>query len=515
MLSLEEKIGQMIYAGFYGLEAPDHILQWLSEGKIGGVILFGRNIDTPEQVAKLTDSLHRAAKYPILVSIDQEGGIVARFRQGFTEFPGAMALGAAGSETLAEEVALTMAKEMRALGINWDYAPVVDLTHDINNPSVGTRSVGADKELVGRIAAAQVRGLQAGGVAACAKHFPGIGRSPVDTHVALAVVEGSVDEVLATDLEPFRRTVEAGVATVMVGHVKFAALDPDYPSTLSPVIIQKLLRENIGFTGMTSSDCMEMNAITHYYTPAQTAILAALAGIDTILFSHTREVQEAAYDGLLEAVQSGQVPETVIDAAVTRILNLKNQFALTEYANPGHIRAESSLRVADDAARAGMVLVKDSGLLPLDLHHKIGLIEFASVMESGVVEKGEETGLVSIVKQTAPQIDCVSMMSLEQSQSTLDHAYKLTEQSHVLIVATRNAHLVPEQLTLARNFMQKARRVILVCLRNPYDAGVLPDASAILCTCGDSTPSLQAAVDALFGKFIPAGKLPVKLDVRN
>jgi beta-N-acetylhexosaminidase len=293
-LSLEEKIGQMLVVGFQGLEPPDHILRWLATGRIGGVILFARNVDSPTQVSELTRACREAAARPILVAIDQEGGVVARLREGFTESPGAMALGAADSERLAEEVSAALGAEMRALGINWNLAPALDLTHNIDNPSVGVRSLGTDPVRVGRLGVAQVRGFQGAGVAATAKHFPGKADTPVDPHVRLPVIEGPLDDMWETDLVPFRAASEAGIAAVMVTHVQFKALEPEYPSTLSPRIIQGLLREDVGFRGLVSTDCMEMKAVTDRYGPGESAVLAALAGANIIFFSHTRELQEDA-----------------------------------------------------------------------------------------------------------------------------------------------------------------------------------------------------------------------------
>ena len=295
-LSLQEKIGRMLLVGFEGLEAPQYILDWLAEGRIGGIILFARNIETPEQTATLVRSLQAAAKHPLLISIDQEGGIVARLRDGFTESPGAMALGASGSEELAERVSYVLGTELRALGINFNLAPVVDLGHDSSNPVISTRTLGSDAEQVARLAVAEVRGFQAAGVGACAKHFPGHGNTPTDSHVDLPVVSGSPDFLWKHEPVPFRAVVDAGIASVMISHVKFE-IDPDYPSTLSPAIITGLLRKEIGFDGLIVTDCMEMRAITLNYG-AGSAVLAALAGVDAMFFC-TRENQEAAYNALV------------------------------------------------------------------------------------------------------------------------------------------------------------------------------------------------------------------------
>lgn len=511
----EQKIGRMLMVGFDGLTPPDYILEWLAAGRISGVILFARNVESPAQLAALTRACHEAAPRPIFISIDQEGGLVARLRAGFTESPGAMALGAAAEgEALAARMSQVLAVEMRALGLNWNYAPVVDVTHDINNPSVGVRSVGTDPAYVARVTAAQVRGFQAGGVAATAKHFPGLGNTPVDTHEALAVISGSVDYLWDSDLVPFRAVVAAGVDSVMVSHVKFEALDADHPATLSPVIVSKLLRQDIGFDGVAVTDCMEMKAVADHYGPGESAVLAALAGVDMILFSHTRAYQEAAYDALLSAAQSGRLPLARIDEAVGRIEALIARRAITMPPQLDLIRTPAHLAVAQEAARAGCVLLRDeSGLLPLDFaaHAHVGLIEFASVMETQAIDQTGLTGLATALQARAPQIESVALTSLDPKPEAVMRAAALAETADLLIVATRSAHLIPPQLDRARALIARGRRVIHLCLRNPYDLDVLPGADTVLCTCGDSAPSIAAAVDALLGDFTPSGRLPVEV----
>ena len=512
MFSLEEKIGQLCMVGFHGLEAPDYILEWLASGRIGGVILFSRNIESPEQVAKLTQMCHQAAKHPILIGIDQEGGSVARLQKGFSQSPGAMALGASGSEDLAFRVSKVLATEMCALGINWDYAPVVDITHNISNPSVGTRSLGTDKDQVSRLAAAEVRGFQAGGVAACAKHFPGLGNTPIDTHEALAIIDTPLDFLWDNDLVPFRAAVKAGVKTVMVTHVTFEALDNQYPATLSPVIASQLLREKIGFAGVTTTDCMEMKAITSHYQPGESAVLAALAGHDLILFSHTRSVQEAAFDGLLNAAHTGRLSIEQIDASVERILALKEQVAIKTPPDLSLIGSQEHLQIMQEAARAGITILRaDTDIFPLvpDSGKHIGIIEFASYLESNAAESGGQTGFIARLSERLPRIDAVALQSNNASPTSSADALLLAERADILIVATRSAHLFPQQLEWASKYLVAAKQSILICLRNPYDVDVLPDADTVICTCGDNAPSIQAVVDALAGDYVPTGHLPV------
>lgn len=514
MLSLEEKIGQLVMVGFPGLEPPEYILNWLAEGRIGGVILFARNVESPAQLARLTQACHNAARHPILISIDQEGGTVSRLREVFTESPGAMALGAAHSEAIAENMAYVLGKELRALGINWNYAPVLDVTHDTQNPSVGTRSISDDKALVSRIGSAQIRGYQKAGVAATGKHFPGLGNTPVDTHLAMARISSSVEELWDDDLIPFRDAITAGVASMMITHVTFDALDPERPGTLSPAVVQHFLRERMGFNGVVATDCLEMKAITDHYSSAESAILSIMAGGDIALVSHTPSRQNEAYEGLLEAARSGQLPMEQVDASVARVQAMKAQFAITETPDPASIMEASDVKTAEETARAALVLLhSENGLLPLPTGNgkRIAAVEFASFAESIAVEKGGNTGFEKLLRQHLPTVESIALRIDTVGGEAMQQAKALAQNSDILVVATRSAHLTPDQKSSATELLKLAKRSVLVCLRNPYDVNVLPDANAVLCTFGDSTPSLHAAVDALRGEFTPSGQLPVHL----
>lgn len=515
MPSLERKLGHMLMVGFEGTEAPEYLLRWLADGRVGGVILFGRNIENPAQVASMTNAFHQAAQRPIMIAIDQEGGTVARLREshGFSESPGAMALGAANSEALAEEIADMMAVELRGLGINWNLAPVVDIAHDINNPTIGTRSPGADKGLVSRIASAQIRGFQKAGVAASVKHFPGHGNTPTDTHVELAVVEGALDFLWEHDLVPFRAAVEAGTASVMVSHVKFEALDADYPATLSPAISTGLLRDDVGFTGVACTDCMEMKAIVNHYGPGESAVLAALAGADVIIFSHTFNPDSAlsseVFDALTGAAESGRLPISRIDEANERLHNLQARFAISGV-QPDVVWSADHLEISQKVARAGIALLRNDGAVPLPNNGQtIGLVEFSPHTDSLSMDPLGSGALAGILRVRLPDAQTVALSATQPAGDALEQARQLAGKADVLVVATRSAHLSDAQQQVAGELLAAAGRSVLLCLRNPYDAEVLPGADAVLCTFGDSMPSLRAAVDALTGKFEPSGKPPV------
>jgi len=503
--TLETRVGQMLFAGFEGLEPPDYILDWLRAGRIGGIILFARNVAHPAQLAALTNLLQAAAPYGVIISIDQEGGTVARLRQGFTESPGAMALASArDDESLVERVSHMLATELRALGIHWNYAPVVDISYYADNPSMGTRTFGNDAAKVSRLAVAAVRGFQSGGVAASPKHFPAAGHTAVDTHIALPALDTPLDHLLHIDLIPYRAVIAAGAASIMVTHVLYRALDAEYPSTLSPIVVHRLLRGELGYDGLVTTDCLEMQAITQHYGAAESAVLAALAGIDAILFSHTRSRQEAAFEALLNAAHSGRLPLRMLDNSNRRLAAFKATY-IQPRTNLSAIRAPEHLALVEAAARAATTVLHAGTALPLQ--GRIGVIEFPSALESGIGEVDGLTGFSHLMRARLPDAE---VLILKDNQMNAE-ATALAARADTLVLAVRNAHLSQEKLDTANQLLHTARQAVLVCLRNPHDAAALTGADTVLCTCGDSAPSLAAAVSALMGDFVPTGRLPVEV----
>lgn len=518
MKSLEDKIGQMLLVGFHGLEAPAYILDCLREGKVGGVILFTRNVDNPRQLADLCKSIHEVAKFPALIAIDQEGGMVARLREdnGFTESPGAMALASApDNEQQIETVSAVLATEMRSSGINWNFAPSVDISYNAQNPTVGTRSFGSDNNTVSQMTVAAVKGFQKGGVAACAKHFPGLGNTAIDTHLELATVDADIDYLLEHDILPYRAAIEAGLATIMTTHTLFTTLDNIYPATLSPHIIQRLIREELSYDGVVVSDCMEMRAISDNYGAGESAVLGILAGLDIILMSHTESMQNEAYQAMLDAVRSGRIPMETIDRANTRIEHLKAQYKINPAEiNSAGIASEEHSQTVMIAARAGLSSLKqNTDLIPLPEQGKarIALVEFASHMNSEVMESNQVTAFTSFLQEARSDIEVISLNSSSPSTENVAEAQDLASSVDILLVATRNAHMMPEQQRIAQDLLSRTENSVLLALRNPYDAGVL-SADAILCSSGDSKPSLRAMIEALQGDFLPTAKLPVEIN---
>ncbi|MFN8531820.1 MAG: beta-N-acetylhexosaminidase [Anaerolineae bacterium] len=513
-MTMEEKIGQMLLVGFQGLEAPDHVLDWLARGRVSGVILFARNVESPAQLARLCDSIHRAAKYPVLIAIDQEGGTVARLRDGFSESPGALALAAIRDDRAGhvERASAVLAAEMRALGINWVFAPSLDLLHNTENPTLGTRSFGTDPAVVGELGAAAVKGFQSEGVAACPKHFPGLGATAIDTHLALPRLTVSKDELLKTDVLPYRDAVHAGTASIMTTHTIFSTLDTDYPATLSPILIRDLLRGELGFDGVVTTDCLEMKAIADHYGPGESAVLGALAGVDILLFSHTRAMQEQAYEGLLRAYESGRLPTERIEEAVRRVAALKAAYGIKLPLDPSSVLSAEHQAIVGAAAQAAVTRLY--GELPPMHEGRVLVIEFASFHESNVLDAGGETGLNKRLHAQLPSARTVTLPNSDIDPNDVSRALDAAGQADVVVLATRNACWNAEQNEIAGALLRQSKQTVLLCLRTPFDAETLPLVQAAYCTFGDSAPSLDAAAELLAGKLTPNGQLPVALKLQ-
>ncbi len=508
-MNLHDQIGQMFTIGFDGFTAPDHILEWLREGRVGGIILLARNFESAEQLAELTRTLHAAAKHPLLISIDQEGGVVAKMRAPyFSEVPGAMAIASSSADAPANAYNAygIIGREMQAVGMNWDYAPAVDLTYNRANPTVGTRSFGTDPEKVGALAAQAVKGLQDNGVAACAKHFPGLGDTAIDTHVALATLNAPLEQLIARDLIPYRAVIAAGIASIMTTHTVYSALDLDYPATLSSIVIHRLLRGELGYTGLIVSDCMDMKAIADNYTPAEYVVLGALAGLDIILVSHNREAQAAAFDALLEAAESGRVPLSRIEQANAQIAHMKAQYAARP-ADLSALRTSDAMETGLKIAREGVAHLR--GTLPINLDWRIVCIEFASVLDSTVAER---KSMVGFAKRWGERTNLPAFTVRVNDEDAFAEALTAAHGGECVLVITRSAHLNEKQAGKARQLLAAAPSNVLVALRNPFDGAILPEAQTVICTCGDSEPQLMAAIEALLDDFSPTGTPPVTLE---
>ncbi len=326
--TLRRIMGRLLIVGFDGPQIPVELKALAREFGLGGVVLFARNIVEPEQVAELCSEAARLD--PDLhpwVGFDQEGGRVARLKAPFTEWPPMATLGRSGDETLAGRFGRALAAELKAVGINLDFAPVLDIHTNPANPVIGDRALADKADDVARLGAALVVALQAEGVAACGKHFPGHGDTSLDSHHDLPVVEHPPDRLRRVEFLPFRAAIEARVATIMTAHVLLPSLDEQRPATLSKAIVTGILRDELGFDGVVLSDDLEMKAVARDYPVPRAAVVAIEAGCDGVLICSGRtDVQVSAIEALIHAVEDDRLPLTRVDDALRREQGTKERF---------------------------------------------------------------------------------------------------------------------------------------------------------------------------------------------
>lgn len=326
-MTVRDKIGQLFMVGFLGTTVTPDLASFIKTYKPGGVILFSRNLESVEQIVELTNELQACSPHsPLLISIDQEGGRVSRLPKDFTIFPPCDLLGRCNSTELAYAAAATIAKELRAVGINMNMAPVLDVNSNPANPVIGDRAFGSEPEVVCELGLATAAGLQDNTVVACGKHFPGHGDTSVDSHKELPVVEASRERLEALEFPPFRRAVEQKVASLMTAHVLYHALDNEFPATLSPAIITDFLRQELKYDGVVVTDDLEMHAIIDHYGVEDAAVRAVLAGCDVLLICKDRDREIAAFKAVEQAVATGAISEERLNLSVARIARLKDTF---------------------------------------------------------------------------------------------------------------------------------------------------------------------------------------------
>jgi beta-N-acetylhexosaminidase len=360
-LALRRQIGQLLIAGFDGTTGPVELRALARVFGLGGAILFARNVEEPQQVAELSFEIARLAQdVPPWVSVDQEGGRVARLKAPFTEWPPMAALGRSGDAALAERFARALASELKAVGITLDYAPVLDIHTNPKNPVIGDRALAEQARAVADLGAVIVRALQGEGVAACGKHFPGHGDTSTDSHHELPLVDHPPEQLRDREFVPFRAAIAAGVATIMTAHVLVPSLDEERPATLSHRIITDLLRGELGFGGVILSDDLEMKALAADRPVPQSAVEAIAAGCDGVLIcSGDHDTQARALEDLIRAAEADRIFMRRVDDALVRHRRTKERFLatavgaapLTGAALRQALGRDDHRRIADEMAR--------------------------------------------------------------------------------------------------------------------------------------------------------------------
>jgi beta-N-acetylhexosaminidase len=352
--ALHRIIGRVLMVGVPGPDVDTATRATLERLEVGGIILFRRNVSMPEQLAALTEELHRQPAHPI-VAIDHEGGRVLRLSAPFTTFPPMAVVGATGDVAVARQVGRAMAVELAAAGIDVNFAPVLDVHSNPANPIIGDRAFGSDPDVVAKMGVAFMLGLRDGGVIACGKHFPGHGDTDVDSHLELPVVRRDRGELERTELVPFRAAIAAGVPLLMTAHVLYPALDPDRPATLSVRILRDLLRAQLGFRGVIVSDDLEMRAISDHHQIGAAALQTLAAGADLLLLCSDLAGAEIAAEAIERAVVDGQLAWDVVESAAGRVAGVPRprgvaSVSLRDLPVAAHAALNARLRGLDGAA---------------------------------------------------------------------------------------------------------------------------------------------------------------------
>ncbi|MFI1413623.1 glycoside hydrolase family 3 protein [Streptomyces sp. NPDC020707] len=536
-MSLEEKVGQLFVMRVYGhsATAPDQAdidanlaeigvrtaAELIAKYRVGGIIYFGwaHNTREPHQIADLSNGIQKASLeqprgLPVLISTDQEHGIVARVGTPATLFPGAMALGAGGSRTDARTAGRIGGAELRAMGILQDYAPVADVNVNPANPVIGVRSFGSDPQAVAGLVAAQVKGYQGAGVAATSKHFPGHGDTETDSHYGFPVIAHTEAQWAELDAPPFKAAIAAGIDSIMTAHIMVPALDPaGDPATLSRPILTGILRERLGYDGVVVTDSLGMEGVRTKYGDDRVPVLALKAGVDQLLNPPKLDI---AWNAVLAAVRGGELTEARLDESILRVLRLKAKLGLlkdpyvTGRGVDRTVGIPSHLKAADRVAeRTTTLLVNSGGLLPLSrrTHRKVLVVGADPASPSGTT--GPPTTVLANALTELGFVPTVLSTGTAPSAATVAKAVAAAQDADAVLVGTYNVTAASAQRTLVNQLLATGRPVVALAIRNPYDVAQLPDVRAYLASYSWTDVELRAAVRVLAGRVGPRGRLPV------
>lgn len=473
-MTLKQKIGQMMVAGFPAGELREEMTGLVREHKVGNVILFSHNIKSRDQLRALCDSIQRLVKEETgeyaFITIDQEGGVVRRLPEESVNIPGAMALAQTGDKKNAYEAALLTGQELRELGINFNLAPVLDINNNPHNPVIGVRSFGPDSTVVTEYGCEMVKGYLDSGIMCSVKHFPGHGDTAVDSHLSLPCIGKFYEELEKEELVPFKEAFRKGVPAVTLAHILFPRIEKEnLPVTMSETMIQGILRKKLGFQGLVISDCLEMNAIKEYFGTAFGAKKAIMAGADLIFISHTAGLAAEAAREIEKAVETGEIPMSRIDDAVERILAYKKRYA-SPHADTGKKSGKEPEQFVKSLFRESIRFTnREKGYCHLLGDNPVFLSCYAdrSTLASS---RFMDDLLFAAYMQERFGGDAYSF-SIDPDPGEIGEILKKVESKGYtnLVLGTYNGHLNRGQSSLAKELEQLKIPMVMAAFRNPYD----------------------------------------------
>lgn len=503
--TIEELVGSRLVIGFPGTRVTPDVVRQFKALHAGGVIFYRINFESPEQIRRVITELENALERRLLVCVDHEGGRVVMYRDGVSVFPDNLAFGHAGDVDLVRQAATVAANELRALGTDVNFAPVLDVLTDSYSPNIGIRSFGDDWKRVGEFGAAYIRALQDGGVSATAKHFPGKGHAPVDAHLKLPTIQSTWDEMKSVHLQPFVSAIAAGVDVVMSSHPYYPRLDPapNQIATFSRRIITDCLRGDLNFSGVISSDDLEMGAVKEICPIGVAAVKTAAAGHDLLLSCHSYDDQRAVFNGLVDAYKGRLLPMNELEESVERIERLKQKRKERFSGVPSSTPAGVAL--ARTVADKAVTVIQDPGkLIPLSrsLQADAGIVfpRLSSFAPKIMIEKEfeDETAFFDHAMGAYPAKHVAEIYGIEPDDEDIECAANLAKRSTVTVFFCFDAHLYPAEQKLMAALQRAARHLVVVLMRDPYDRSFLRPKDSGITAFGFRRCQLEAVIDRLF-----------------
>ena len=545
-MSVDEKIGQLVHVGinakFFNQTSPEflELKRQVVENKVGGIIVFVGGV---YETVHLMNRMQALAATPLLISSDFETGVAMRFTDT-TNFPWNMAIAATGNPEFARREGVIAARESRALGVQWAFAPTVDVNNNADNPVINVRSYGENPADVSRFAVAFTQGLQSGNVLATAKHFPGHGDTAVDSHRGLPIINLPRSRLDQIELAPFKSVIDGGIGSVMISHISLPQIDATrveplkksikasytesevinenttLPATLSPNVVTEMLQKDLNFDGLIVTDAMDMSGLTLYFNQDEAAVRAVLAGADVLLKPASADV---AIRGLKEAVKSGRITEQRLNHSVRKVLAWKHLLGLNEQQMTPLdqidklVSADETRLLSNEIAESAITLVKsEAGVLPLKKDKKVFLFG---------VTNGEDRNFVAntfqrTLRQSGINFEAV-ILDERSSETEMNDARKKASEADVVLAGlfgrvrsgAKNSVGIPEAgAKVLRELLAGDKKIISVSFGNPYLLSNFPEMKTYVVAYGDMMSLQRATARALVGEIEFKGKLPISLN---
>ncbi|RXJ02537.1 beta-N-acetylhexosaminidase [Anaerobacillus alkaliphilus] len=528
-MTLEEKVGQLLMPDFRKWNGEnvtklnEEIATIIRDYHIGGIILFRENFESRQQTKQLISGFQKEAEIPLLLAVDQEGGLVTRL-PFFPRMPGNMAIAATGEYELAKQVGFAIGSELNRLGIHINFGPVLDINNNPDNPVIGVRSFGDDVNTVSKMGTAYMEGLNLAGVAAVGKHFPGHGDVDLDSHFVLPSSNKTIEQLNDLELKPFQSLINKDIQGIMTAHITFDQIDQTtfsstkdglpigVPATMSRKMMTDILRQEMQFRGVLFTDAMDMKAVSDHFHPVEASIKAIEAGVDVVLMPTDIE---QVHKGLLEAVEVGRLTEERINESVTRILEMKQSFIISPTNDQEKLLSEvEAIKVEQEVAKKSITLVHNNGILPIveNSDERIALIAF------------NQTTLNRLENSVKPYHWRLKPVLLQKSSNqhgrlTHQQVKDLEGVSKAIIVTTSATYedrsTTGWQIQTIKQVIDQDIPIILVAAQNPYDIVALDHVYAFIAQYDIGVPSFNVTGKVLFGKMEAKGQLPVQLPTKD